>query len=33
MIKKVVIPIAGMSTRMLPITKAIAKKMLPLRNI
>lgn len=30
MVKKVVIPVAGLGTRMLPATKAIAKEMLPL---
>ena len=30
MVKKVVIPVAGLGTRMLPATKAIPKEMLPL---
>ena len=30
MIKKAVIPVAGMGTRFLPITKSIAKEMLPI---
>ena len=29
-LKKVIIPIAGLGTRMLPVTKAIPKEMLPL---
>lgn len=29
-IKKVIIPVAGLGTRMLPATKAIPKEMLPL---
>ena len=29
-VKKVVIPVAGLGTRMLPATKAIPKEMLPL---
>ena len=30
MVRKVVIPVAGLGTRMLPATKAIPKEMLPL---
>ena len=31
-IKKIIIPIAGLGTRMLPATKAIPKEMLPVLN-
>lgn len=33
MIKKAVIPVAGMGTRFLPITKAVAKEMLPIYDV
>ena len=31
-LKKVIIPVAGLGTRMLPATKAIPKEMLPIIN-
>ena len=31
-IKKIIIPVAGLGTRMLPATKAIPKEMLPVLN-